>query len=82
MATAGPIRAADSLESGLAFAPGKKQRIDYQESGANGYRRVRDVERRERPTADIDLYEVDHIAEPDPVHQVADRATQDQGKPC
>ena len=62
----------------LRRAPRAEQRIEQQQPGADRDGRIGDVEGREIVLLPVHLDEIDDVAEPQPVDDVAERAAQDQ----
>ena len=75
---AGPARQTRSLLRRARLAPG----IEEQHRRADGDRRVGDVEGREVRQPPVHVHEIDHVAEPQAVDHVAERAAEDQRQPA
>src|SRR5437764_1135455 len=56
--------------------------FDDEERGADGDRRVGDIERRPVPRAGVKVEEVDHLAITQAIDQVAKSAAEDEGEPA
>ena len=72
------FHAVDSTRSGAgAFPP---QAVENQQCRTDRDPRIRDVERRPVPASRVKIEKIHHMAEHDPVPQVADRAAENHGQ--